>query len=65
MCCLVYLVYEDKRQNFNILEKTVSPARASRVILLAFTRYQQIGTLDHLAEKPVKSYFDGISFSDF
>lgn len=70
MCCLVYLVYEDKRQNFNILEKTlfeltVSPARAGRVILLAFTRYQQIGTLDHLAEKPVKSYFDCISFSDF
>lgn len=55
MCCLVYLVYEDKRQNFNILEKNS----------ISCTRYQQIGTLDHLAEKPVKSYFDGISFSDF
>lgn len=55
MCCLVYLVYEDKRQNFNILEKTVSPALDTNKLV----------PLDHLAEKPVKSYFDGISFSDF
>lgn len=68
VCVVLYIWF--KRQNFKILEKTlfeltVSPARAGRVILLAFTRYQQIGTLDHLAEKPVKSSFDCISFSDF